>query len=152
MADFTLPTKTFEEAFNLYERFQKGDMFRNYVAARKRLVIPALLAFLLLSIACTAASIVFIAGARSLLMLPALIAAPFILIGSLFVQCYVFFSWLENRALARGHAALPPVPWGLSAIFLFAPLVILIIVAWKVALPLILLATSAPVLLWQLDR
>ncbi len=152
MADFTLPTKTFEEALNLYERFQKGDMFKNYVVERKRLVIPAVLGFLLLSIACTGATIVFIAGARSLLMLPALIAAPFILLGSLFVQCYVFFSWLENRALAHGHAALPPVPWILAAIFLFAPLVILARVAWPAALALVVLAAVAPVLCWHLDR
>jgi len=47
---------------------------------------------------------------------------------------------------------IPPVPWVLAAIFLFAPLVILAIVAWKVALPLILLAALAPVLCWRLDR
>lgn len=152
MAALNLPTKTFEEALNLYERFQKGDVFRLYVVKQMRFVVPGVLAFLLLSIACTAATIVFIAGARSLLMLPALIAAPFILLGSIFVQCYVFFSWLENRALAHGHAAMPAVPWVLAAIFLFAPLVILVIVAWKVALPLILLATVAPILCWRLDR
>lgn len=175
MADLILPTKTFDEARNLYERYQKGDAFRLYVVRQMRFVIPAVVVFLLVSIACAAATIVFIAGSRSWLMLPALIAAPFILLGSLFVQIYMFFSWLELLALARalGHAAkpaagalpawlskipvvnsgnIPPVPWVLAAIFLFAPLVILVIVAWKVALPLMLLAAVAPVLCWRLDR
>ena len=171
----SLSLKTFEEAYNLAERYQKGDAFRLYVAERMHLVIPAVVAFLLVSIACTAATVVFLVGSRSWLMLPSLVLAPLILIGSLFVQVYVFFSWLELRALARalGHAAkpaagplpawlpkipvvnsgnIPPVPWSLAAIFLFAPLVILVIVAWKVALPLILLAALAPVLCWRLDR
>ena len=150
----TLTIRTFEEAFNLVERYQKGDAFRLYVGKQMRFVIPAVLAFLLVSIACAAATIVFIAGSRSWLMLPALIAAPFILIGSLFVQCYVFFSWLENRALSRAfrHADNPPVPWLLAAIFLFAPMVMLLIVAWKVALSVAVLATLAPVLCWRLDR
>jgi len=157
MKNFTLPTKTFEEARNLAERYQKGDAFRLYVAERMRLVIPAVVAFLLVSIACAAATMVFIAGARSWLMLPALVLAPLILLGSLLVQIYVFFSWLELQALARalGHAAKPALgtlPWGLAAIFLFAPLVMLAALSWVAALSLIVLAALAPVLCWYLDR
>jgi hypothetical protein len=170
-----LSLKIFEEAHNLAERYQKGDAFRLYVAARMHLVIPAVVAFLLVSIACTAATVVFLVGSRSWLMLPSLVLAPLILIGSLFVQVYVFFSWLELRALARalGHAAkpaagtlpawlpkipvlnsgnMPPVPWGLAAIFLFAPLVILAKLSWLAALALVVLAAVAPVLCWRLDR
>ena len=157
MAPITLPTKTFDEARNLAERYQKGDAFRFYVLERMRLVIPAAVAFLLVSIACTAATVVFLAGSRSWLMLPALVLAPLILIGSLFVQIYVFFSWLELQALARalGHAAKPTpgtLPWGLAAIFLFAPLVILASLSWLAALSLIVLAALAPALCWHLDR
>ena len=157
MKNFTLPTKTFDEARNLAERYQKGDAFRLYVIERTRLVIPAVLAFLLVSIACTAATVVFLAGSRSWLMLPALVLAPLILIGSLFVQIYVFYSWLELQALARalGHAAKPApgsLPWGLAAIFLFAPLLILAILSWQTALSLIVLAALAPAICWHLDR
>ena len=170
-----LPLKTFEEAQKLAERYQKGDAFKLYVAERMRLVIPAVVAFLLVSITCTAATVVFLAGARSWLMLPSLVLAPLILIGSLFVQIYVFFSWLELRALARalGHAAkpaagalpawlpkipvlnsgsVPPVPWGLAAIFLLAPLVILATLSWLAALAVVVVAAVAPVLCWRLDR
>jgi len=171
----SLSLKIFEDAHNLAERYQKGDAFRLYVAERLRLVIPAVVAFLLVSIACTAGTVVFLVGTRSWLMLPSLVFAPLILIGSLFVQIYVFFSWLELRALARalGHAAkpaagtvpawlskipalnsssIPPVPWILAAIFLFAPLVILARLAWPAALALVVLAAVAPVLCWRLDR
>jgi hypothetical protein len=175
MKPIILPTKTFDAARNLYERFQKSDVFQTFVVKRKHFVIPAVLAFLLVSIACTAATVVFLAGSRSWLMLPALVLAPLILIGSLFVQIYVFFSWLELQALARalGHAAkpaagtlpawlskipgvnsgnIPPVPWVLAAIFLFVPLLILAALSWPAALSLIVLAALAPVLCWHLDR
>jgi len=171
----SLSLKTFENAQNLAERYQKGDAFKLYVAERMHLVIPAVVAFLLVSIVCTAATVVFLAGARSWLMLPSLILAPLILIGSLFVQIYVFFAWLELRALARalGHAAkpaagsvpawlskipvlnsgsVPPVPWGLAAIFLLAPLLIVAALSWLAALVLVVLASAAPVICWHLDR
>ena len=72
------------------------------------------------------------------------------LLGSFFVQAYVFAFWLENRALAQAlhHkpaaagpiaarlrkagidlGALPPVPWVLAALFLFLPLAMLVIVS-----------------------
>ncbi len=170
----SLSLKIFEDAQKLAERYQKGDAFKLYVAERMYLVIPAVVAFLLVSIVCTAATVVFLAGSRSWLMLPSLILAPLILIGSLFVQIYVFFSWLELRALARalGHAAkpaagtpawlskipvmnsgnIPPVPWVLAAIFLLAPLVILAKLSWLAALALVVVAAVAPVLCWRLDR
>ena len=170
-----LPVETLKEARNLASRFQQGEAFRLYVRRRILLVIPAGLVFLLISIACAVASVVFLAQARSsLLALAAVVLAPFILIGSLLVQIYVFFSWLENRALARtyGHRTspprgmlaawlwnklrvdmgkAPPVPWGVAAIVLFAPLAMLALVALKVALVLIALAILAPLVYARFD-
>jgi hypothetical protein len=171
-----LPVETLKEARNLASRFQEGEAFRLYVLRRILLVIPAGLLCLLISVACAVASVVFLAQARSsLLALLAVVLAPFILIGSLLVQIYVFFSWLENRALARtyGHRTkpapgtiaawlwkklrvdlgkAPPVPWAMAAMFLFAPLTMLALVALKVALILIALATLAPLLYARFDR
>ncbi len=171
-----LPIETFNEARNLVGRLQGSDAFRHYVASRMQLVIPALVLFLVISLTCTAASVVFVAGARSsILALLALLFAPIVLIGSLLVQLYVFFAWLEGRALARAlpHSpkpahgplsgwlvrklnidlgAAPPVPWGLAAIFVAAPLAVLTWVSAKFGLPLIALAILLPVLYARFDR
>jgi hypothetical protein len=170
-----LPLETLKEARDLVNRFEDVEGFRLYVLERKWLVIPAVLVIVLVSIACAAGTVVFLAGAYSLLTLPALLLAPVILIGSLFVQLYIFFYWLENRALARalGHRAkpvqgmlaawvsrklgvdmgtFPPVPWILAAIVLFAPLAMLAYFALKIALVLIVLAILAPILFARLDR
>src|SRR5258708_39310614 len=105
-----LPIETLTEARNLVGRLQGSDAFRQYLAARVLLVIPALVLFLVISLTCTAASVVFVAGARSsILALLSLLFAPVVLIGNLLVQLYVFFAWLEGRALARAlpHATQP---------------------------------------------
>lgn len=170
-----LPLETLKEALNLANRFREGEGFQLYVDERKWLVIPAVLVIVLISIACAAGSVVFLAGAYSLLTLLALFLAPVILIGSLFVQIYVFFYWLENRALARalGHRAKPaqgmlaawlsrklgadmgtppPVPWILATVVLFAPLVMLAYFALQAALALIVVAILMPIVFARLDR
>lgn len=170
-----LPVETLMEAQNLAHRFQEGEGFRLYVLERKRLVIPAVLIIVLISIACAAGTIVFLAAAHGLLTLLALVLAPVILIGSLFVQVYVFFSWLEDRALKRtlrhrpkpvqgtlaawlsrklgvDMGAFPPVPWILATVVLFAPLVMLAFFALNVALVMIVLAILMPILYARFDR
>src|SRR5258706_10157606 len=138
--------ETLTEGRNLAGRLQGSDVFRHYVTRRLRLVLPSVVLFLATSVACTAASIVFVGGARSsFLVLLALLCAPLVLLGSLFVELYVFFSWLEGRALARAYprsarpergpirtwlvrklkadlGAIPRIPWGFAAVFLFVPL------------------------------
>jgi hypothetical protein len=170
-----LPLETLVEAQKLAHRYREREGVRLYVLERKWLVIPAALVTVLISIACAAGTVVFLAGAYSLLVLPALLLAPVILVGSLFVQMYVFFYWLENRALARelGHRAkpahgmlaawlsnklgvdmgkFPPVPWILATVVLFAPLAMLAYFALNVALVLIVLAILMPILYARFDR
>ena len=170
-----LPLDTLSDAQKLAHRFQEGDGFRLYVFERKRLVIPAVLLIVMISIACAAGIVVFLAPAHSLLALPALLLAPVILIGSLFVQMYVFFYWLENRALAQalGHrtksaqgmiaswlnrkfgvdmGTSPPVPWILATLVLFAPLAMLAQFALNVALVFIVLAILMPILYARFDQ
>ena len=165
-----LPLNTLKDGQNLALRFQEGKAFRLYVLNRIWLVIPVALLILVIGIACTASTVVFFAGLHPLLALPAIVLLlPIVLIGSLFVQLYVFFSWLENRAMAsvlgrrtrptRGPIAAwlarkwgvdmgqpPPVPWVLAAIVLLAPLVMLASFAWVHALALIALGILAPFL------
>ena len=170
-----LPLDTLKQAENLALRFQEVEGFRLYVLERKRLVIPAVMFIVLTSIACAAGTFVFLAGAHGLLTLLGLVLAPVILIGSLFVQMYVFFFWLENRALAlalgrrakpaQGMLAAwlsrkldadmgtaPPVPWILATVVLFAPLAMLAYFAFIVAMALIVIAIVAPILFARFDR
>ena len=166
---------TLQEARNLASRFTEGDAFRSYVRHRLHLVIPALLLILAIALSSTVASVVFAAGTRPLFVLMALILAPVVVLGSLFVQTYVFFAWLEGRALARMSAHRPkpaqgklaawlarklradlgdppPMPWAMAALFVLVPMAILAYVAIKLALALVALAVLAPILYSRFDR
>lgn len=153
--------KTWNDARNLLMRFQEASGFRQYVAGRLAFVVLAGVLFLLTSIACASGTVIFFAEVSSLLALPGLLLAPFVLIGSLFVQFYVFFAWLESLALQRAlrrrkkaafdFGELPPVPWAFAAIFLLLPLLLLAKVSALAALVLILLAVLIPVLIARFD-
>jgi hypothetical protein len=169
-----LGLETLIEGRNLAGRLQGSDVFRHYVTRRMRLVAPAVLVFVATSVACTAASIVFVAGARSsFLVLIALLCAPVVLVGSLFVELYVFFSWLEGRALARAYhraapsgpirawlarklkadlGATPRIPWGFALVFFFVPLGLLAVISAKFAAAVIVLGIALPIAYARLDR
>jgi hypothetical protein len=163
-----------QDALNLVHRLQEVEGFKAYVLKRIGLVVPIAILIIVTTLACAAATVLFIGGTRSLLVLLAILLVPFVLAGSLFVQAYVFLSWLESRALAqalhrkaaaRGRFAawmmknlrvdmgsLPPVPWVLAAIFLFIPFAMLLAVAPQVGLTLLLLHVVAPVAFARFDR
>jgi len=169
-----LPLETLQEAANLYGRWQAGEGFKRYLRVRARLIVPVALLMVLTAIACTAGAVVWLAGARAFLMLVALILAPFLLLGSLFVQGYVFFGWLENRALAEGlrHrlepetrfqrwlrkqlsaelGKFPAIPWLAVGAFLVLPLALTATVAPKIAALVVALHALAIVLYARLDR
>ena len=166
---------TVNDALALVQRFREVDGFRRYVRRRLRLVIPALVLILVTGFACAMATVLLLLGPRPLLALLGLLLAPMVLAGSLFVQLYVYFAWLEERALARslGHRTgpapgtfalwteqklgadlgrMPPVPWVLAAIFVLAPIAILTQLAPKSAALLIVLLVLAPLLYARFDR
>jgi hypothetical protein len=154
--------RTLKDAWKLAARFQHAQGFREYVRRRAALVVPAVALFALISIACAAATVILLAERHAMLALPGMLLAPFVLAGSLFVQAFVFFSWLEGRALAqalgrRGNKAfdfgqLPRVPWLLAGIFLVLPLIVLAAVSATAALVLILLAVGITVAIARFDR
>jgi hypothetical protein len=163
-----------KHAQGLLYRYQRGEGFQRYVKDRMPLVGPAIGLMLLTSVAFAASTVVFLAGTRFWLGLPALILSPFILVGSFAVQAFVFFSWIEGRALALalGHragkpgrvgrwilknlradmGAVPPVPWIFAAIFVLLPLAVLSMVSAKTALVLIALHVVAPIFYARFDR
>jgi hypothetical protein len=169
---FTDPMK---DALNLVQRYQQGELFRRYVTQRMWLVAPAVLLIVATSLVLAFGIVMYVGGTRPLTVLLSLLLAPFVLAGSLFVQGYVFLSWLEGRSLAKslGHSvgknrgklaawiekqieadlgAMPPVPWLLAAIFLLLPLVALVLAAPKLAIALIVLQVLGPIAFARLDR
>jgi hypothetical protein len=171
----TILTDPLKDALNLAQRFQQGALFRQYVVERIWLVAPAALLILATSLALAFGIVVYVGGTRPLMVLLSLLIAPFVLLGSLFVQAYLFLSWLEARALARSlgrrsrkararavawverhlEADLgnpPQVPWLLAGIFLALPLAILLLASPKLAIALLVLHFLAPLAFARLDR
>jgi hypothetical protein len=154
--------KTWNDARGLAARYQDGPGFRHYVASRMVFVAPAAVLFLLTSIACAAATVIFLADRHPLLALPALLLAPFVLVGSLFVQAFVFFSWVEGRALAHAlgrrkkapldFGEMPAVPWAFAGVFLVLPLLMLGAVSGTAVLVLILLVVAIALAFARFDR
>lgn len=164
-----------DDAVGLARRYRDLDAFRDYMAARLRLVVPAGLLLVVTAIACGLTPIMLLVGTQPAAALAGLLLAPVVLAGSLFVLALVFFSWLEERSLAHalGHRTgpapgkiarwfkrklgadlgkVPRVPWLLAALFVALPLVLLLRQAPGVALPLLVLLAAMPVLFARLER
>ncbi len=169
-----LPLRTLKNAQDLAQRFREVEGIRLYVQERLAMVVAATLVIVLISIACAVGVVVFLADRHSLLALLGILLLPVALAGSFFVLAYVFFSWIEGRALVRelghrhrpppGASALwiskkfgldmgpfPPVPWFLAALVLFVPLALLAAAWLNAALVVILLGILMPVLYAKFD-
>lgn len=174
LVEHFIPLRTLMSAQELARRFRNVDGIRLYVHERQALVIGTTLVIVLMSIACAVGVVVFLADRNSLLALLGILLLPVVLAGSFFVLAYVFFSWIEGRALARelrhrhrpppGAIALwlskkfgldmspfPPVPWFLAGIFLVVPLALLAAAWLSAALAVILLGIVMPVVYAKFD-
>jgi hypothetical protein len=161
----------FSEALNLVRRYEKGDAFHQHVSERMNLVAPMLAGCVVISLALCVGVMGQMdhGGIRAFV---AIVALPIVLIGSALLQVYLFFSWLELRALqpmlahgappaggppwlAQLRAKLgkaPPMPWVPIAVLLLFPLLLLAMVSLKVAVLVVLLALAIPIIYAQLDR
>lgn len=131
------------DAPNLARRYTHGDAFRHYVRERRPLVIAALVIFSTISLASTSAMVVYIGGTNAMVVLICLILSPFVLLGSVFVQGYIFFSWLERRALGSQQPL--EVPWTLAFLFVAVPFFVLALLSLKLACTLFAVAMLTPV-------
>ena len=164
-----------EDALALVRRTRELEPFQEYIGANLRLIAPACLLILAAALACGLTPIVLLVGTQAAAALAGLLLAPFAFAGSLFVLALVFFSWLEERALARtlGHRTAgspgriarwirkklradlgkaPRVPWLLAAVFVALPLVLLAGRAPAVTLCLVLALVGAPILYARFER
>jgi len=160
------------ETTGLIRRFIEGDAFKRYVNRHLPMVVLTHLVFLAFSVGITAGTMMFLGGTRTVLVLFAMLLAPFVLFGSLFVLVFVFFGWLESRAIGAvsGHKAAlphgklslpglraalgtpPPIPWVIAAIFIPLPFLFLLFVSVKWGLLLLVLLVATPVAYALLDR
>ena len=169
------------EAPGLWQRYQKGDAFRRYVDERAPLIVPVGVLFLVFSLATTAGAVVIIGGTHSFLVLLMLVLSPFLIGGTFCVLLFLFFSWLESRAIARTlarvrkaaprrpelswrgvlaaaaalrttFAATPALVWLLFAVLVVAPLLLLAKLSGAAATLLLVLLVAAPVAYAYLDR
>ena len=157
------------EVRNLVQRYQKGDAFRQYVQARLALILPLLALFLGLSIA-LGLGLFAVMGTSGFGVFLAMVLVPFVLLGSFALQAFVFFSWLELRALepmlAHKHAPVrrtwvsklrtrlgkpPPIPWIAAAVLLLIPFVLLALASLKAASLVLAAAVLTPVVYALLD-
>lgn len=168
-------TEPIQDAVNLANRFQQSELFRRYVMQRRWLVVPAAVLIALTSVALAFGIVLYVGGTRPLMVLLSLLLAPFVLVGSLAVQAYMFMSWLEGRALAHslGHrvgrsrgklAALihkhleadlgsaPPMPWLFIGVFIALPFLALFLSAPKLALAVAVAQVIAPIAYARFDK
>jgi hypothetical protein len=170
-----IPTpRLVEEALSLAARFRDVEGLSRHAARRKPLLQGAAAALVLLGLACGAGVFIFLAGLRTWLTLPAVLFAPLVALGSLFVLFFVFFSWIEGRALAQalGHrtgpapgplarwlrrklradlGAMPAIPWLTAGLLVFLPLALLLAAAPLAGIAVILVAVATPIVYARLD-
>ena len=170
-----IPTpKVIEEALALSARFRDVEGLSRHAARRKPLLQGASAVLVLLGFACGAGVFIFLAGLRTWLTLPAVLIAPLVALGSLLVIFFVFFSWIEGRALAQalGHrtgpapgaiarwlrrklradlGAMPAIPWLPAGLLVLLPLALLVAAAPLGGIVMILIAVATPVAYARLD-
>ena len=170
-----IPTpRLVEDALSLAARFRDVEGLSRHAAQRKPLLQGASAVLVLLGLACGAGVFIFLAGLRTWLTLPAVLFAPLVALGSLFVLFYVFFLWIEGRALAQalGHrtgprpgsarrwvekklradlGAMPAVPWLPAALLVFLPFALLAAAAPLAAIAVLLVALATPLVYARLD-
>jgi len=169
-----LPHNVLRDARDFVLKFQRDEVFRDYVVARIWAVMPVILVFVLVS---TIGAIGLMFYVARLLPPPvplwyrafALLLGAAVWAGGVLAQVYVFLIWLEERAARKNRRekrirvkvpagllaylkysrALPP--WILIAICVLAPLAILAVSAPLVALLVAGLGILAPVAFRKLD-
>ena len=167
------PRNVLRDASDLLLKFQRDEVFREYVLARIWAVLPVVLVFVLVSTVCSIDVMFRVARLVSdppvWLRFFALLFGAVVWLCGVVAQVYVFLIWLEERAVQKNRAeqgielevpagvlaylkysrALPP--WVLIAMCVVAPPAIMARNAPLVVLLLLTLSALAPVLFKKFD-
>ena len=175
LAELPIPVpKIAIDALALASRYRESEALQRHVDERRRAILASGAAIVLGALACAAGVFAFLAASGGWLTLPAMALAPLVLLGSLFVLAYVFFSWVESRALVRalGHrigpkpgrlsawiarkvgidlGPAPSMPWAFLGALVVVPLGMLLAAAPALGAAALLLAIATPVVYARLD-
>jgi hypothetical protein len=170
-----LPRGVLRDLQQLAESFQNEDLFRDYLGRRIGYIAAIVLVFVLISTVCAATVMLSVprlvpppAGAG--LKLLAFLAGIAAWSAGILAQLYLFFGWIQERALEKA-GKLPPhpfrldrigiefmlkkrrivVPGVLIVVCILVPLAILAVRAPVVALALFVLGIGVPALYTRLD-
>jgi len=145
-----------DDVRNLIGRVQNGEAFSRYLSGRKERIALLVALCVTLSIGCASGVILFVLGMRPILVLVAVLAVPFVLLGSLALLLYALFSWLENVALVaalhHGKPKVPNLPWPLVAAFVGVPFLLLLVRAPVIGMVLGAMAAAGPYLYLHFER
>jgi hypothetical protein len=167
------PRSMLRDARDLLLKFQRDEVFRDYVVRRIWTVLPVVLMFVLVSTVCsidTMFRVVRLASDPPLWLRGfALLVGAAVWLCGLLAQTYVFLLWLEGRAAQRSRSeqgirfqapagilaylkySRALAPWILILIFVVVPIGLMARGAPLAALILVTLAALAPVLFNKLD-
>lgn len=166
---------TVESARALLRRFQEVDSFNYYVHERMAGILVAMLIMFFISVGCVMGIVTLLPDMHWMFVLPMLLVLPIVLVGSMFTEVYIFFSWIEGRSMEqalgsrrkapRGALAtwlrkklfvdlgpFPPVPWFHATVFLAIPLAMLACTWFPAAAGFLALGVVMPIAYAFLDR
>jgi len=149
--------KLVDDALGLVARARGSERLRAYLQERQALILAAGAVMLIVGLACAAGVATFLAGLSPWMALPGLVLGALSVAASVAAQAYLFFSWLEGRALAKalGHRVdlgpVPAIPWPLVSTVVFLPLVLLALAAPVSAVVIVLIGAATPILFARLE-
>src|SRR6266478_4371067 len=152
MLDQLRPRRALRDARDFALKFQRDDVFRDYVVSRMWAVLPVVLVFILVSTICSI-DIMFRTGRLASdppvwLRFFALLLGAAVWLCGVMAQVYVFLIWLEERAAQRDRSERGKrveIPAGVLAYLKYSralPPWVLIFAC--IVLPVLLMARGAP--------
>jgi hypothetical protein len=170
-----MPHKVLRDARQLAVSFQNEDLFRDYVTTRIAWVSGVVLVFVLISTVCAATVMLSVPRFASPpvglgLKFFAFLCGLAVWIAGVLAQLYLFFGWIQERALEKA-GKLPPhtfrfdrigiefllkkrrvvVPGTVIVVCILVPLAILAVRAPIVALSLLVLGFGVPAVYTRID-
>jgi len=152
MLDQLRPRRALRDARDFALKFQRDDVFRDYVVSRMWAVLPVVLVFILVSTICSIdimfRTVRLVSDPPVWLRFFALLLGAAVWLCGVMAQVYVFLIWLEERAAQRDRSERGKrveIPAGVLAYLKYSrALPPWIVIFACIVLPVLLMARGAP--------
>src|SRR6266478_3467783 len=152
MLDQLRPRRALRDARDFALKFQRDDVFRDYVVSRMWAVLPVVLVFILVSTICSIdimfRTVRLVSDPPVWLRFFALLLGAAVWLCGVMAQVYVFLIWLEERAAQRDRSERGKrveVPAGVLAYLKYSrALPPWVVIFACIVLPVVLMARGAP--------